>query len=96
MPDSTTTSLSDVKDFLDHAAIHCGATKSDKYAEGRAHEPVDVIVEWTGAPDGFLAGNAIKYLSRYTRTRKLTDLFKAVHYIGMQANADRKAGRLVT
>lgn len=51
------------------------------YAEGRKHEPIDVIMDWKL---DFCLGNTIKYISRAGRKNKDTlieDLEKARWYL---------------
>jgi hypothetical protein len=55
------------------------------YAEGRKHEPKDVIRDW-GL--NFNMGNAVKYLSRAGRKGdKIEDLKKAQQYIQFEIDA---------
>lgn len=76
--------IADVNRFLDKVRDHCNATGGDKYAQGRKLEPAQVIVDWFG--EGWLAGDALKYISRMMRTGNEKDMFKAVHYLGMLYN----------
>jgi hypothetical protein len=42
------------------------------------------LLKFTGDLEGFCKGNAIKYIARYgkkTKSTDLTDLYKAIHYI---------------
>lgn len=51
------------------------------YAEGRKHEPIDVIRDW-GL--GFNLGNVVKYVSRAGRkptSCAIEDLEKAIEYL---------------
>ena len=49
------------------------------YAEGREHEPIDVIVDWEL---GYLDGQVVKYLSRLGRKDSaLQDAKKAQFYM---------------
>lgn len=49
------------------------------YAEGREHEPIDVIVDWD---PGYLEGQVVKYLSRLGRKDDaLQDARKAQFYM---------------
>lgn len=79
-----TRGLAGISGFLGKARAHVEGTGKDKYAVDRKHEPADVLTEWfPGEP--FL-WNAGKYLSRLPRTKKESDFFKAIHYIGMEYN----------
>lgn len=49
--------------------------------EKTGHQPWDVITAWDL---GFLDGNAVKYLARWRKTGKLSDLKKALHYVEKQ------------
>ena len=49
------------------------------YAEGRKHEPIDVITDWEL---DFCLGNVVKYISRAGRKKdELEDLKKARFYL---------------
>jgi hypothetical protein len=52
-----------------------------KQHEARGQQPWDVITAWNL---GFLDGNAVKYLSRWRTTGRISDLEKAAHYIQKQ------------
>lgn len=49
--------------------------------EKTGHQPWDVITAW-GL--GFLDGNAVKYLARWRKTGRISDLEKAGHYVQKQ------------
>jgi len=55
---------------------YCQTEGSDHY-QGSSPEPLDLIIS-QGYAEGFCLGGAIKYASRYQRTRELGDLRKAV------------------
>jgi len=55
---------------------YCETEGSDHY-RGAAPEPLDLIISQEYA-EGFCLGGAIKYAARYSRTRDLGDLKKAV------------------
>lgn len=62
------------------------------YADGRKHEPIDVIEDWDM---GFFDGNALKYLSRWRKKGGVQDLKKARYYIDKLIEViDRKDFRL--
>lgn len=49
------------------------------YAEGRKHEPIDVIQDWNL---DFCLGNTVKYISRFGRKDSpIEDLEKARYYL---------------
>lgn len=48
------------------------------YAEGREHEPIDVIIDWNL---NYAEGNIVKYISRWRRKGGVEDLKKARFYI---------------
>lgn len=79
-----TRGLAGISGFLEKAKAHADQTKGDKYAQDRQHEPADVLTEWF--PNDPFLWNAGKYLSRLPRTKKESDFFKAIHYIGMSYN----------
>lgn len=47
--------------------------------KGKEIQPWDAITAWFGP--GYLAGNIIKYVSRYEQKNGLEDLAKAQHYL---------------
>lgn len=55
----------------------------------KALQPWDAMQAWMSqeAFEGFLAGNAIKYLARYKAKNGLQDVLKARHYLDKLANA---------
>lgn len=54
-------------------------THPSHYAEGRKHEPIDVITDWEL---DFCLGNVVKYISRAGRKKdELEDLKKARFYL---------------
>lgn len=59
--------------------------KVSHYAEGRLHEPIDVIQDW-GL--NFNLGNVVKYVSRVDRKdNSLEDLKKARDYLNYEIQA---------
>lgn len=79
-----TRGVAGISGFLEKARVHVTETGGDKYARDRKHEPADVLSEWF--PNDPFLWNCGKYLSRLPRTKKETDFFKALHYLGMQYN----------
>ena len=60
------------------------------YADGRRHEPIDVIQDWNL---GFCLGNAVKYISRAGRKdpeKYIEDLHKAIWYIQYEIDSNTK------
>lgn len=58
------------------------------YAEGRKHEPIDVIEDWQL---GFCLGNTLKYISRAGRKGdRLSDLRKAAWYLAREIEQEAR------